>query len=84
MNFKDTALRVNQRESTLNLIRRTQDRRYNSCVGKGGFHETVKIRGDDDSYESLRGQRRDGVMCYRRLFLILLAFLVIRFPVRTK
>ena len=84
MYLKDTALCVNQREGTLNLIRGMQNRRYNSCIGKGGFYEAVKICGDDDFYESLCSQRRDGAMRRRRLFFSLFALLVVRFKIRTK
>ena len=48
MHLEDAALRVNQRECTLNLIGGTQDRRYNPRIAEGGFHEMVNIRGDDD------------------------------------
>ena len=84
MDLEDTALHVNQRECSLKMIGGAQNRRYNSCIGEGGFHETVKIRGDDDFYESLCSQRRDGAMRRRRLFLTLLALLVAWFKIRAK
>ena len=84
MYLKDTALCVNQREGTLNLIGGTQNRRFNSLLTESGFHETVKIRGDNDFYESLHSQCRDGAMCRRRFFLSLLSLLVVWFKIRAK
>ena len=74
MHLEDAALRVNQRECALNLIGGTQDRRYNPFIGESGFHETVKIRGQDDSYESFCGQCRDSAVRRSWLFLALVAF----------
>ena len=84
MYLEDAALCVNQRKCALNLIGGTQDRRFNLLIAEGGFHEMVKIRCDDDFYESLCGQCRDGAVCRRRLFFALLTLQVVRFPIPTE
>ena len=79
MHLEDTASCVNQWECTLNLIGGTQDRRYNPLIGEGGFHQTIKIRCDDNSDKPPYSQRRGSAVCRSWLFLAVLAFLVIRF-----
>ena len=84
MHLEDAALCVNQWECPANLIGRTEDRRYNPLVRERRFHETVKVRSDYDSHESLSSKRRDGAVRSGRLFLTFLALPFVRFPIRTQ